>query len=225
MNSARVSARYLADRAKPWDLMAWRFSAQGPATASPAEDRGAIGARGRRGARARRRFPGLLPQKRDGSIYDGQMQVMAEVARFCRERQALCHHAEAVPQVALLFRPPRHYRRSTDFSRATSSECAACCRLCWDSANRRDRERASSDRAHGALAAHRRARVGLPRTGVPRGAARLRQRRRQFAAGRAAPTRCSPSDLGVTLKGEPKVETRHLAHRDVDEVERAGAGP
>jgi len=37
------------------------------------------------------------------------MPVMAETAKFCRERQALCHHAEPVPQVALLLSTSGHY--------------------------------------------------------------------------------------------------------------------
>jgi hypothetical protein len=46
------------------------------------------------------------------------MPVMAEVAKFCRARQALCHHAEAVPQVALLFSTAAHYRKANGlFSR------------------------------------------------------------------------------------------------------------
>ena len=56
-------------------------------------------------------FQAYYKQKRDGSIFDEQMPVMAEVAKFCRARQALCHHAEAVPQVALLFSTAAHYRK------------------------------------------------------------------------------------------------------------------
>ena len=37
---------------------------------------------------------------------------MAEVAKFCRERQALCHRAVIVPQVALLYSRASHYRQS-----------------------------------------------------------------------------------------------------------------
>jgi hypothetical protein len=49
------------------------------------------------------------------------MPVMAEVAKFCRARQAICHHAEAVPQVALLFSTVAHYRRAAGlFSRELS---------------------------------------------------------------------------------------------------------
>ena len=66
-------------------------------------------------------FQAYFKQKRDGSIYDERMPVMAEVAKFCRARQAICHHAESVPQVALLFSTPAHYRRTNGlFSRELS---------------------------------------------------------------------------------------------------------
>jgi len=37
---------------------------------------------------------------------------MAEVAKFCRARQAVCHRATPVPQVALLYSTAAHYRKS-----------------------------------------------------------------------------------------------------------------
>ena len=40
------------------------------------------------------------------------MDVMAEVARFCRDRQAYCHRSVAVPQIALLYSTAGHYRES-----------------------------------------------------------------------------------------------------------------
>jgi len=44
--------------------------------------------------------------------------VMAEVAKFCRARQAICHHAQAVPQVGLLLSTTDQYRRTNGlFSR------------------------------------------------------------------------------------------------------------
>jgi hypothetical protein len=50
------------------------------------------------------------------------MPVMAEVATFCRARQAVCHHAVPVPQVAMLYSTAAHYREinglfSRDLSR------------------------------------------------------------------------------------------------------------
>jgi hypothetical protein len=57
-------------------------------------------------------FQAYFQQKRDGSIYDERMPVMAEAARFCRARQAVCHHATQVPQLALLYFTAAYYRES-----------------------------------------------------------------------------------------------------------------
>ena len=111
VNSARLSARYLARQGTPWDLMAWSFTLKPRPDGRPAKDRAATAARSGGGAGDGRRLPGVHKQKRDGSIYDEQMPVMAEVARFCRARQAFCHHAVQVPQVALLYSTAAHYRR------------------------------------------------------------------------------------------------------------------
>jgi len=112
VNSARLSARYLARQGKPWDLMAWSFS-------WPANDRS--DRRQKTAVQLKREaavvlalgggFQAYFKQKRDGSIYPEQMPVMAEVARFCRARQAVCHHAVAVPQVGLLLSTADQYRR------------------------------------------------------------------------------------------------------------------
>ena len=56
-------------------------------------------------------FQAYFTQNRDGSVRLNEMPVMAEVAKFCRARQALCHRAEAVPQVALLYSTEAHYRK------------------------------------------------------------------------------------------------------------------
>ena len=56
-------------------------------------------------------FQAYYKQKRDGSIYDEQMPVMAEVAKFCRARQALCHHAESGAQDCPVVLHGAHYRR------------------------------------------------------------------------------------------------------------------
>jgi len=56
-------------------------------------------------------FQAYFKQKRDGSVYEERLPVMAEVAKFCRARQAICHRASQVPQVALLFSAAAHYRR------------------------------------------------------------------------------------------------------------------
>lgn len=112
INSARLSARYLARQGKPWDLMAWSFSWR----AGDRTDR-----RQKSAVQLKREaavvlalgggFQAYFKQKRDGSIYPEQMPVMAEVARFCRARQAICHHAVPVPQIGLLLSTADQYRR------------------------------------------------------------------------------------------------------------------
>jgi hypothetical protein len=115
VNSARLSARYLARQGKPWDLMAWSFSTKptrAQKTAVQLQREAAVVLAMGGG------FQAYFKQKRDGSIYDEQMPVMAEVAKFCRARQAICHHAQAVPQVGLLLSTTDQYRRTNGlFSR------------------------------------------------------------------------------------------------------------
>ena len=112
VNSARLSARYLVRQGKPWDLMAWSFSrkkgkeGKSLQKSAPQLEREAAVVVALGGG-----FQAYFKQKRDGSIYDEQMPVMAETAKFCRERQALCHHSEPVPQVAVLLSQAGHYRK------------------------------------------------------------------------------------------------------------------
>ncbi len=112
INSARFSARCLQNQGEPWDLMSWSFSAPQGHPVRPLksvrqlqQEAAVVLAQG--GG-----YQAYFRQKRDGSIYDWQMQLMAEVAQFCRDRQAVCHRAEAVPQVALLYSRAAHYRQA-----------------------------------------------------------------------------------------------------------------
>jgi hypothetical protein len=111
VNSARLSARYLVRQGKPWDLMAWSFSrgtdkkGMNQKTAVQLQREAAVVLSVGGG------FQAYFKQKRDGSIFDERMPVMAEVAKFCRARQAICHHAVPVPQVAMLYSTAGNYRR------------------------------------------------------------------------------------------------------------------
>ena len=123
VNSARLEAAFIASQGKPWDLMAWGFSGQhGQGTRSTKsaqqlkQEAAVVLARG--GG-----FQCYFTQKRDGSIRPWQMEVMAEVARFCRARQAVCHRAQAVPQVGLLLSTAAYYRLpTTDLLRPWSGQ-------------------------------------------------------------------------------------------------------
>jgi hypothetical protein len=111
VNSARLSARYLVRQGKPWDLMAWSFSREpdkkrmNEKTAVQLQREAAVVLSLGGG------FQAYFKQKRDGSIFDERMPVMAEVAKFCRARQAICHRAVPVPQVAMLYSTAGNYRR------------------------------------------------------------------------------------------------------------------
>ncbi len=112
VSSARLSGRYLTRQGRSWDLMAWSFShnkskdGRNEKTAVQLQREAAVVLALGGG------FQAYFTQKRDGSIREERVPVMAEVARFCRARQALCHHATQVPQVALLFSTAAHYRKS-----------------------------------------------------------------------------------------------------------------
>lgn len=111
VNSARLSARYLVYQGKPWDLMAWSFTTRGdringsrqkPAVQLQREAAVVLAQGGG--------FQFYCTQKRDGSIREDYLPVMAEVARFCRDRQPFCEGASPVPQIALLYSTASHYR-------------------------------------------------------------------------------------------------------------------
>jgi hypothetical protein len=109
VNSARFAGRCLEDQGVPWDLMSWSFSRktrkQKPAVQLMQEAAVVLALGGG--------YQAYFKQDRDGAVRDlTEMDVMAEVARFCRKRQAYCHRSVAVPQIALLYSTAGHYRES-----------------------------------------------------------------------------------------------------------------
>lgn len=108
VNSARLSARFLVRQGTPWDLMAWSFGTR-PShrqKSAPQLTREAAVVVALGGG-----FQAYFTQNRDGSVRLEELPVMGEVARFCRERQQLCHRAVPVPQIAVLLSTAGHYRR------------------------------------------------------------------------------------------------------------------
>ena len=109
LNSARFAGRCLEDQSVAWDLMSWSFSRrtrkQKPAVQLMQEASLVLALGGG--------YQAYFKQDRDGAIRNpAEMDVMAEVARFCRERQAYCHRSVAVEQIALLYSTAGHYRES-----------------------------------------------------------------------------------------------------------------
>ncbi len=113
ISAARLEARYISQTGKPWDLMAWGFQyRQGQPVAvvhKPAvqlcQEAAVVLAQG--GA-----FQIYYQPTRAGWIDDRHVEVMARVARFCRERQPLCHRSETVPQIGVLFSTRSLYNKA-----------------------------------------------------------------------------------------------------------------
>ncbi len=113
LTRARLDARYLAKTGKPWDLMAWGFQIastqpQGhihkPAVQLMQEAAVVIAQGGG--------FQIYYQPTRAGHIADKHIDTMAEVARFCRARQALSHKSRSLSEVSLLFSKNSLYRTS-----------------------------------------------------------------------------------------------------------------
>ncbi len=112
VNAARLEARCIAPQGMPWDLMAWAFSGRwgqpcrSTKTIPQLQQEAAVVLALGGG------FQAYFKQKRDGSIFPWQMKLMAETAKFCRAREAICHKAAPVPQVALLLCSKAFYRNN-----------------------------------------------------------------------------------------------------------------
>ena len=100
VNWARYSGRYLVHQGMPWDLADWSFSQSLPypkKTAVQMKREAAVVLALGGG------FQAYFTQNRDGSVRLNELEVMAEVAKFARERQPYCHHSIQIPQVAVLY--------------------------------------------------------------------------------------------------------------------------
>jgi hypothetical protein len=114
VNAARLEARCMAKQNKPWDLMSWSFNfrnGENDYSTKSAEQlkREAAIVLSLGGG-----FQLYFRQKRDGSIREWQIEIMKEVAQFCRARQSICHKAEPVPQIGLLYSSASFYRKNTN---------------------------------------------------------------------------------------------------------------
>lgn len=110
ISTARLDGRYLASVGKPWDLMAWGFQASTPRTnhshkpaAQLQQEAAVVLAQG--GG-----FQIYYNPTRTGYVDERNIAAMAKVARFCRERQAVSHKTETVPQIGVLFSTSSLYR-------------------------------------------------------------------------------------------------------------------
>ena len=121
VNVSRFASRFMASQEVPWDLMSWSFYQWGIGNLDPPETRKPavqlqreaaciIAQGGGYQAVFSQAGPGF-PPRRDGSVDLEKLKPMAEVARFCRERQEICFKAKAVPQIAILYSTEAAYRK------------------------------------------------------------------------------------------------------------------
>ncbi|MBN1290218.1 MAG: hypothetical protein JXB48_00130 [Candidatus Latescibacteria bacterium] len=110
VNAGRLEGRAMVHQGKPWDLMAWSFTwdpgiYSTKSIAQLKREAATVIALG--GG-----FQAYFPQNRDGSVrqWEWDMNLMGEIAKFCRERQEFCHKAEPVPQIGLLYSGSALYR-------------------------------------------------------------------------------------------------------------------
>lgn len=116
VNSARLESRILTQQGKPWDLMAWSFSInwddpggfQSPKSVVQLQrEAGIVLSQG--GG-----FQVYFNQNRDASINLSDMDVMSEIAEFCRDRQTVTHKAEQIPQIGLILSTDAFYKKSVN---------------------------------------------------------------------------------------------------------------
>lgn len=125
VRAARMEARLLMHQGKPWDLMAWGFAARfAPNERNHATIKTAVQLQQEAAVvlSLGGGFQTYYKQNRDGAIHEWEIDVMAEVARFCRARQQLCHKAQSVPQVALLNSSFNFYRQNPRLFSAWSGQ-------------------------------------------------------------------------------------------------------
>ena len=114
VRAARYEARCMMRQGKPWDLMAWGFSSVWKEINAATSTKSAVQLQQEASIvlALGGGFQVYFKQNRDASIELWEMDIMAEVAEFCRARQELCHRAEAVPQVGLIFSTAAFYRKT-----------------------------------------------------------------------------------------------------------------
>ncbi|MCE5252269.1 hypothetical protein LLG96_18870 [bacterium] len=122
VNSGRLEGRSMVHQGKPWDLMAWSFTwtpSHYSTKSIPQLEREAAIVISLGGG-----FQAYFPQNRDGSVrqWEWDRNIMGEVAKFCRERQAVCHKAQPVPQIGLLYSGSAFYRINSKLFSAWSGE-------------------------------------------------------------------------------------------------------
>lgn len=103
MYSSAFESRCMALQGKPWDLMSWSFGTRNDYSLNATKPFVQLAQEASEVIAMGGGYQTYWTQNRDGSIKPHQFKEMAEIIRFCRERQAFCFKAEIVPQIGLLY--------------------------------------------------------------------------------------------------------------------------
>lgn len=121
VNIARFEARCLVRQPQPWDIMAWCFNIQDHMFCTKSlpqmcQEASAVISLGG-GFQIYNRQP-------QGSVQKWMIPLWADIAKFCREREVLCHRAELVPDVGVILSTAAFYKLKNKEGRPfSSSEC------------------------------------------------------------------------------------------------------
>jgi hypothetical protein len=127
VNTARFEARYIASTGMPWDLMAWGFSWWGDGSTRHRTHKPALHLQQEAAVVLSQGggFQVYYQPTRSGWFDPTLVEVVGQVADFCRARQSVSHKTETVPQVALLLSATAFYDKTNGVLRAWEGEHSA----------------------------------------------------------------------------------------------------
>ncbi len=102
-NQSAFQARCLAPQGKPWDLMSWSFGYGWDDQVFSAKSAIQLSQEAAQVISMGGGYQAYWTQHRDGSLKTYAYGTMADLAKFCRERQPFCQNTKPVPQVGLLY--------------------------------------------------------------------------------------------------------------------------
>lgn len=114
ISTARLESRYLSAVGKPWDLMAWGFQ-HNPSSPTGMSHKSAVQLEQEASIVLAQGggFQIYYQPTRAGWMDDRNVGVMARVAQFCRERQAVSHETEGASEIGVVFSASSLYATAT----------------------------------------------------------------------------------------------------------------
>lgn len=102
-NQSGFQARCLAPQGKPWDLMSWSFGYGWEDQVKSPKNAAQLSQEAAQVISMGGGYQAYWTQNHDGSLPTYAYGTMADLAKFCRQRQPFCQNTKPVPQVAILY--------------------------------------------------------------------------------------------------------------------------